>query len=689
MPPDGRHPRPRSHPPLIAYQPALDGIRAIAVVLVLLFHGGVSWMTGGYVGVSVFFTLSGYLITSLLLAEHDGSGRIRLGTFYARRMKRLLPASLLCIGGVAVLSAAGEFDYVTRMRTDVLGALFQVFNWTKLAAGESYGDLVNATVGRVAPLEHYWSLAIEEQFYFVWPLAALVLLRVVRSARGRALTLAVGWALATLAAFAIAHRYGADAAYWATPARLGEILAGATLAGVLRVWPAPASGTRSRLLAVLAPAGLAVIVIAAVRWPAASGPAYRGWLPLLALASVALIAGVQVAAPFTRLLSVRPLVLLGTISYGVYLYHWPIFAVVTSARFDIGTWPLLALRLAVTLALATVSFVIVERPIRRWNPSLPRVPLLAGLAATAALAVAALVVVPADQPTTVAGADVNGIVPATGPLPSLGTVAPATTVSTTGVPSTGIPSTDGTGTGTAPSTTTSTTAPASTPVLNRPMRIIVTGDSTADALGVGLAQWALDHPDVAAVTLDAQPGCGFLTGGTIPDDPPVYARECKRTLEDELPEHIRTLVPDVVVMMVTLRDVEDHEFGDGVLRSPLDPLFAARLRESYEAMAQQLLADGAPHLAWVLAPFPTVPWQADQAKMADPARYQVQFDVIREVAAAHPGQISVIDMDHWLRSIGGLTDTTWRADGLHFSPESAYRASDEFVVPALLDVLVT
>ena len=513
----------------------------------------------------------------------------------------------------------------------------------------------------------------------MWPLAALALLRVVRGARGRAVTLVAGWALATGAAFAIAHRYGADAAYWATPARLGEILAGAALAGVLRVWPPPASGTRSRLLAVLAPAGLAVIVVVAVRWPAASGPAYQGWLPVLALASVALIAGVQVAAPFTRLLSVRPLVLLGTISYGVYLYHWPVFAVVTTARVDVGTWPLLALRLAITLVLATASFVLIERPIRRWNPTLPRVPLLAGLAATAALAIAALVVVPADEPTTVAGADVNGIVPASGPLPSLGTAAPSSVPIS--VPITGVP-------GTGPSSSTSTTV-APTPALNRAMRIIVTGDSTADALGVGLSQWAVDHPDIAAVTLDAQPGCGFLTGGTIPDDPPVYARECKRTLEQEVPDHIRTLAPDVIVMMVTLRDVEDHEFGDGVLRSPLDPEFAAHLRESYEATAEQLLADGAPHLAWVLAPFPTVPWQADQAKMADPARYQVQFDVIREVAAAHPGQITVVDMDQWLRSIDGLTDTTWRPDGLHFSEDAAYRASDTFLVPALIAALLS
>ena len=118
-------------------EPALDGLRALAVIAVLLFHGGVSWMTGGYVGVSVFFTLSGFLITSLLLREASTSGRVDAGRFYARRARRLLPASLLCLAAVCLLAGAGAFAGVGGLRRDVLGALLQVFNWVQLASGHT------------------------------------------------------------------------------------------------------------------------------------------------------------------------------------------------------------------------------------------------------------------------------------------------------------------------------------------------------------------------------------------------------------------------------------------------------------------------------------------------------------------------------------------------------------------------
>ena len=160
------------------YQPALDGVRALSVAAVLLFHGGVSWMSGGYLGVSTFFTLSGFLITSLLLIEHESTGTVARAAFYTRRARRLLPASLLCIAGVSLASAAGWFKGAPHIRRDALGALFQVFNWVKLAAGESYADLTAVSAGVKKPLEHYWSLAIEEQFYWVWPVVFLSLIHI-------------------------------------------------------------------------------------------------------------------------------------------------------------------------------------------------------------------------------------------------------------------------------------------------------------------------------------------------------------------------------------------------------------------------------------------------------------------------------------------------------------------------------
>src|ERR1700712_1878099 len=120
----------------IRYQPALDGVRALAVIAVLLFHGGLSWMSGGYLGVSVFFTLSGFLITSLLVRETATTGRVDAGRFYARRARRLLPASLVCIAAVCALAAGGAFEGVSGLRRDVVGALLQVFNWVKLDSGQ-------------------------------------------------------------------------------------------------------------------------------------------------------------------------------------------------------------------------------------------------------------------------------------------------------------------------------------------------------------------------------------------------------------------------------------------------------------------------------------------------------------------------------------------------------------------------
>ena len=324
----------------IPYQPALDGLRAIAVLMVLLFHGGVSWMGGGYVGVSVFFTLSGYLITALLLAEHDRTGTIALGRFYARRTKRLLPASLICLAAVAIAGAAGAFDNVSSLRRDLLGGVFQVANWVKLFGTGSYADLTNATLGRVAPLEHYWSLAIEEQFYWVWPLVMLVVLGRIRTATGRLRFLVAMAVIAAIAAPVIAAVWGADAAYWSTPARAGEILVGAAVAATLNRYHA-----RRGLSLSLVVIGLAAIGWAAVTWPTFGGPAYAGWFPVFALATAAVIVGVQHHSPARRGMSWRPLVWTGGISYGLYLYHWPLFAALSESRLGIGGVALFAVRM--------------------------------------------------------------------------------------------------------------------------------------------------------------------------------------------------------------------------------------------------------------------------------------------------------------------------------------------------------
>jgi peptidoglycan/LPS O-acetylase OafA/YrhL len=357
----------------ITYQPALDGVRAFAVMAVLVFHAGFSWMGGGYIGVSVFFTLSGFLITSLLLTEHRNSGTVDAKAFYTRRARRLLPASLLCLALVCVLAAFGAWDGITKLRRDVLGALLQVFNWVKLASGESYADLTAAQAGLRRPLDHYWSLAIEEQFYWLWPIAFLGIIAW-SARRGRSplrfvlvLTLA-----SAVAAPVIAQVWGPDAAYWATPARISEILFGALVACVV------AERRVHDRAAVLAPIGIVLLTAACVLFPDGSGPAYEGFLPLVAVVSAATIYGLQVSGPMVTVLSARPLVALGRISYGVYLYHWPVFVLIDREAWELPAAVDFAVKFAITLAVSLLSYYLVERPVRRSDwfvPSRTLVPL--------------------------------------------------------------------------------------------------------------------------------------------------------------------------------------------------------------------------------------------------------------------------------------------------------------------------
>ena len=203
----------------IAYQPALDGVRALAVMAVLLFHGEVAGFGGGYLGVSVFFTLSGFLITTLLATETADTGRVRFGEFYARRVRRLLPASIMLV--LLIVFAAWTtdwFDAVTDLRSQIVGSLLQVANWVFLSNGGSYQELLQQASGSASPLDHYWSLAIEEQFYWLWPIAFAGLWRVGRHRRGRLIALGVVTAIFVAAAPATAAIWGSDAAYWASPA---------------------------------------------------------------------------------------------------------------------------------------------------------------------------------------------------------------------------------------------------------------------------------------------------------------------------------------------------------------------------------------------------------------------------------------------------------------------------------------
>ncbi|MGI8755296.1 MAG: acyltransferase family protein, partial [Acidimicrobiales bacterium] len=647
-----------------AYQPALDGLRAFAVVAVLLFHGRVRWVQGGYVGVSVFFTLSGFLITSILIAERRRFGHVDAPAFYARRARRLLPAGAVCLVGIATVAAFGGFDGVPHLRKDLGAAALQVFNWAKLAGGTSYADVFAQAGGRVNPLDHFWSLGIEEQFYWFWPLSFAGLAALAhRRGSSLATVLAVPTVLFVAAAPAIAWVWGPDAAYWATPARVGEILTGAVAAAVV------AEGRVPRWAARLAPLCLVAIAAACAWFPSERGPAYEGLLPLLSVVTALLLLGLQQRGPLVRVLSWRPFVLVGLVSYGLYLFHWPIYALLDGARLGFGGVGLLLVRLVATALVAVVSYLVVERPVRRarWRPSRTLVPALAVSLGVVALAV---------------------LLPSTdGPAIATGPADPAVAIQT-GVT---VPPLEPAGHVTVP-TITSGPAPAvlASPTPSRPVRILVVGDSTAGATGNGLARWAVAHPSLAQVTVAEAQGCGIVLDGVrvTAEGELAIPPGCRHYMTAEVPDNVRNLDPDVVVLMSSW-ETSDRRWDGGPVLSPKQAPYRKRMRRDLDALVARIAQAGADRIVLVLQPAIDVFWGLYDSTAEEPGRPEVLHSEMNRIAAADPTRVRVADVAGWLTTVGLDTDHPTRPDGLHWSPPAAQRLATDFLGPLLVTEALT
>ena len=371
---DGRgvppHTAPESAPPSRArrYLPGLDGMRALAVIAVVLFHSPLAVATGGFLGVEVFFVISGYIITRALLTEREERGRIALGRFWLRRARRLLPALFLLLAGVAAWSALFAEGELAGLRRDMGAAFFYVTNWDLIVTGESYFD----SWERPSLLRHLWSLAVEEQFYLIWPLLLIGGLAIVRR-RVLLLALILAGAAVSAGVMAALHEPGGSVSriYYGTDARASGLLIGAALAFV---WSAPLAAARRRIrgaaegaaLAMLGTAGLGALTGFVLLLDGDAPFLYHGGFALTGVATAALIvAATHGRSPFTRLLAMRPLPWLGLRSYAIYLWHWPVMAL-TRPNVDVPLdgAALFALQAALTLALAEVSYRWVERPIR-------------------------------------------------------------------------------------------------------------------------------------------------------------------------------------------------------------------------------------------------------------------------------------------------------------------------------------
>jgi peptidoglycan/LPS O-acetylase OafA/YrhL len=350
------------------YLAALDGVRAVSVVAVLLFHAGISWMGGGFLGVEVFFVISGYLITALLVAEHGRSGSLDLRKFWFGRARRLLPALYLMLFVVSAYTVLFLPDVLEQLKGQLVAASFYVTNWYLIAQKISYFQ----QFGRPSPLTHLWSLAVEEQFYLVWPLVLALLLRKFKDRRDQlALTIFCG-ALASTLLMALLYRSGADPSrvYYGTDTRAGGLLVGATLAVLWRPWESRRRpNVRRGLLADLGGFGALGLILVFCMVVSETGPfLYRGGFLLVSLTTAVLIACCASNSNvwLRRGLGSKPFVWVGQRSYGIYLWHWPIFAI-TRPGIDVPLrgLPDLALRFALTGVAAAASYRYVEMPIRR------------------------------------------------------------------------------------------------------------------------------------------------------------------------------------------------------------------------------------------------------------------------------------------------------------------------------------
>ena len=730
--------------------PGLDGLRGLAVAWVLAFHLWPDVVRGGWLGVGLFFTLSGYLIAGLLDGELTSTGRLRLGRFMARRVRRLLPAALVTISGALALTAILDDQPLRTIGVDALTAALNVFNWHASLDDLGYAGIFEAAP---EPLAHFWSLAIEEQFYLVFP-AAVALTR--RPGR-------VVCAMAAIGLVGVWLWWGSTDAYVATPVRALEIAAGAGLAvaqarfgAVRRLFQPPEDLPRpSRLAwAVLLAVAAALTAVSVTRLGPDEALVFRGGPQLMALCWVVLvIAAVRDGWP-ARLMSWAPLRWLGLRSYAIYLFHWPVIELT-------GWHPVVVI--AVTLGAAEASFRLLETPVRRGTGRLA-IPLLAA-AAAAVVAVSGLAAaasspargiadraegadeLPAwltEQDPSGAAAPTTAVAPsslpesaASDPAPTTAAVAPSTTAEPPAEPPTEPDQTSGseppsslaselppptestapsetppqpsdpspestqdTPEGTGDTATPPTTAPITVPPqpetgLTVPI-ITVLGDSTAIHLGDGLRQWA-DNTRAMAVVDHSRIGCSpaAVTGSTwhairgqVGDEPTPSGFQPGVYCRDDY------IQPGSAVVLVVDHGAVlfDHLRDDGTWASILDPDLATDVADSYRQLVANARAQG------VRVVFTTTPQlltfgddpSGDQPQTS-PERSEAYNALITELVLDlnGPEEALMVELIETATAIdeSGYNGLYGRSDGMHVDYDKAAVFAADVLGPALLAML--
>jgi peptidoglycan/LPS O-acetylase OafA/YrhL len=634
---------------------ALDGLRAVALLIIMGYHFGVSWLGGGFFSLDIFYVLSGYLITGLLVGEYRKRGSIKLSAFWLRRARRLLPALVIVLVAVTLLV---RFDTTPGLypdfRMSALSALFYFSNWWQIAAAGNYF----VVTGAVSPLTHTWSLAVEEQFYLVWPLVALAVMHLSRTfARGvKALLLvsSVG-ALASALEMALLYHPGVNITrlYFGTDTHAQSILIGAVLACAMTMVQmrrgADGMAPRARrlparvVLSALGVAGLAGTLTLTYTLTGTDGFDYRGGFTLSALSAAAIIVA-AICVPkgaIARGLSVFPLVWLGTISYGAYLWHYPIYIFLDASRTGLtGGW-LLGLRFVATFTAAAISYYLVERPIMVgtfWRSLKAVTP--------SAVAVAVTVVV------IVAGTTV----PAT-----------AAVVSRLDV-----------------SANEHAALKATGAFGRHPIRFLLVGDSIADTLAQGLGVGTV-HRYGVQLDNQSQLGCDLddldaISGGV--EMSPVSSCTHWQTVWRG---DVLSYRPDVVGFLMGRWDITDHIDKQGQIVHIGEPAWNAHLEAELERVVT-VLSSAKAKVIFFTMPYLGVPPTPNGESYAQnsPVRVSEFNRLLRSVARKRSHVVTVISLNrildphgHFQSVIDGIT-VRW-ADGIHISMQGG-----EWLQPAIL-----
>ena len=657
-------------PGRLGYQPGLDGLRGLSIVAVLGYHAGFGWLRGGWIGVEVFFVVSGFLITSLLVEERESSGGVGLRAFWARRARRLLPALGVMLTVVAIVGlVVGSPAERAGVRRDLPWALVYLSNWGQIAGDIPY-------FAAEAPLlRHLWSLAIEEQFYLVWPLAFVVLTRT------RLRPLAIARLLAVLAVIGmvatVAVQLGGPGPvfgdvdrtnfmYLSTVTRSSGLLLGAAAAFVWRPGRrhTGTGGDPATALDSAGGAAVAVLACASVTATLTAGYVYQWLLPLVSASAlvVVLVAVHPASRVLRRALAWRPLVVVGTRSYGLYLWHWPVFVLVGATN---GSPARFLAALAVTAVLTEASFRYVELPARRGG--LGRWWRRAGAARSRVLLVATCVVLliagcyravrPFDP--AVGGADAEFSAPA---------------------PTTGAPLRAATPTGPGP-----VAPPATTPV-STATRLAIVGDSQAHSLYVNLPDGLEGTFDVEDGAID---GCSVYDGGRV-----LSARATFRNYfqicagwQAEWADAVTRSDASIALVVLGAWDLFDRETADGTVLRFGAPAWNDDVRAHLQEGIDALVGAGA-DVAILEVPcmrpipvkgaaVPPLPERADDRRVAHVNA------LFRSLAAANAATTTFVEGPDWCGDEDLATNTGMRWDGVHVYEPGAKLVLDT-VAPTLL-----